>query len=92
MVSAYIFIPYSFSPFSIRIALMASGIGRPPLIRTPSISNANANVSAEGVSAGVIGEAGVAGELEEVKRVSSSRFKLANSLLAVSIEAANVPP
>lgn len=71
---------------------MASGIGRPPLIRTPSISKANANESAVGISAGVTGEPGVSGVLEVGEiRASSSRSMEASSLRAVSNEAAKPP-
>jgi len=87
---AYTFIPYSFSPFNTFMASMASGIGRPPRTRTPSISKANAKESADGTSGGVIGEPGVAGEPDEVEP-SSSRFMALSSFLAVSIEAAKPP-
>jgi hypothetical protein len=89
----YTFIPYSFSPFSTFIASMASGIGLPPRINTPSISKAKAKESAVGRSAaGVRGEAGVlgvSGELDVGEIIaSSSRSISASSFLAVSSEAA----
>ena len=85
--------PYSFSPFNTLIASIASGIGLPPLMSTPSISKAKAKESAVGTSAGVIGDPGVAGELEagESPTASSSRFIAFSSFLAVSIEAAKPP-
>lgn len=90
---AYTLIPYSFSPFNTLIASIASGIGRPPLISTPSISKAKANESAVGMSAGVTGDPGVSGELGmgDSSTTSSSRFIAFSSFLAVSIEAAKPP-
>lgn len=81
--------PHSFSPFNIFIASMASGSGLPPRIRTPSISNAKAKLSAVGISAGVIGEPGVSGVLADGEiKGSSSKFMVDNSCLALAIEAA----
>ena len=88
----YTFIPYSFSPLSTFIASTASGMGRPPRIKTPSISKAKAKESAVGTSAGVMGELGVSGELDVGESIlSSSRLMAANSFLAVSREAAKPP-
>ena len=47
--------PYSFWPFNTFIASIASGIGLPPRMRTPSISNAYAKLSVVVVSGGVLG-------------------------------------
>jgi hypothetical protein len=61
-------------------------------MRTPSISNAKANESAVGISAGVRGEPGSSGVLDVGDtRASSSRFMLASSPLATSMEAAKLP-
>src|SRR5688572_29263180 len=59
---------------------------------TYSISKAKANVSAVGISSGLIGEPGVSGELAAAEEVddSSSRFMEVNSFLAVSIFSAKV--
>ena len=91
------FIPYSFSPFSTFIASTASGMGLPPRTKTPSISNAKAKESVVRTSAGVMGEIGgsgvldVSGELDIGESISlSSRPIAANSLLAVSSEAAKL--
>ena len=76
------------------MASIASGMGLPPLMRTPSISKAKANESAVGSSDGVRGVPGVAGELAEAEpsdMASSSRFMAASSFLAVSMEAAKPP-
>ncbi len=74
------------------MASMASGIGLPPRINTPSISKAKANESAVGRSAGVKGEPGVSGVLAVGDaRASSSRFISASSFLAVCKEAAKPP-
>ncbi len=48
--------PNSFRPFKTSIGFTASGIGFPPLIRTPSISKAYAYASVTVVSGGVSGE------------------------------------
>lgn len=83
--------PYSFSPFRSFIASIASGIGLPPLISTPSISKAKAKVSALGISGGVlIGVPGVSGELSEGE-AESSKFMEASSLRAVSMALAKLP-
>jgi len=71
---------------------MASGKGRPPLIRTPSISNAKAKLSAVGISAGVPGDRGVMGESSTGDGRSSSRFIVESSIRAFAMEAAKVPP
>lgn len=75
------------------MASMASGIGLPPRIKTPSISKAKAKVSADSASSvGVAGVCGVAGELmagEEA--VSSTRFLANSSDLACERDAAKLP-
>jgi len=74
------------------MASIASGIGRPPLISTPSISKAKAKVSALGISGGVLmGVPGVSGEASEGEGEESSRFMEASSFLAVSIADAKLP-
>jgi hypothetical protein len=68
----YTVIPYLFSPLRTFIASMASGMGRPPRMSTPSISKAKAKLSATTSSetGGVMGEsvvdAGVHGEAARV--------------------------
>lgn len=87
--------PYSFSPFNSFMASMASGIGRPPLMSTPSISKAKAKVSALGISGGVqMGVPGVSGDDSEGEEEESSRFMEASSFRAVSIAVAKLskPP
>jgi hypothetical protein len=100
----YTFNPYSFSLFSTFIASITSGIGLPPRTKTPSISKAKAKESVVRTSAGVMGKIDGSGELD-VSGVlddsgeldvgesiaSSSRPIAANSLLAVSSEAAKLP-
>ena len=47
--------PHGFWPLRTFIASIASGMGRPPRIKTPSMSKANANLSVTRVSGGVAG-------------------------------------
>jgi len=56
------------------------------------MSNANAKLSAVGISAGVPGDRGVMGESSDGDGRSSSKFMVDSSIRAVSIEAAKVPP
>lgn len=58
------------------MASMASGIGRPPRIRTPSISKANAYLSVTSVAAGVAGS--------DMGSEKSSSWCLANSMAAAT--------
>lgn len=95
LLCTHILMPYSFSPLSILIASIASGIGRPPRMRTPSISKANANVSADSVSPGVTGDLGELGVLAVGVMAGSSRvvsrFLVKSSSLAWEMEAAKPP-
>jgi len=82
---------YSFSAFKTFIASMASGIGLPPRMRTPSMSKAKANEFVVGIYTEVRGEADVSGELVVGGSAASSRFIAFTLFLAVSIEAAKPP-
>lgn len=60
--------PNSFSPLSTFMASTASGMGRPPRMRTPSMSKAKAKLSATsgsvmGVRGAVMGDTGLGGVL-----------------------------
>lgn len=72
----YILMPYLFFPFRACMASTASGMGRPPRIKTPSMSNAKANLSVTVVSGGVSDSEGAPSE--------SSRSNLANSIAAAT--------
>lgn len=73
-VRPHIFTPYEFCPFKTCIAVMASGIGLPPRMRTPSMSNAKAYLSVVEVSGGVV--------CVDSGDENSSSWCLANSMAA----------